>query len=290
MKLDKRNFYMNIKTNNDSLKDLTLGKKVIYTDKYDASLLQSVPRILGRKSLDIFDDKIDFQGDDIWNLYELSWLNTNGLPQVALGHMILNANSINLIESKSFKLYLNSFNNTKFTSWDEVRKTMEHDLSKCAQGEVEVRIYPLGSQPDNEICSFSGECIDNQNIKIERYDFDSEILKNSTSDEIVQETLFSDLLKSNCLITNQPDWASIQISYKGPKISREALLKYIISFRNHNEFHEQCVERIFFDIQKNCSPLELTVYARYTRRGGLDINPWRSNTFFIPVMTRLHRQ
>lgn len=290
MKLDKRNFYMNIKTNNDSLKDLTLGKKVIYTDKYDASLLQSVPRILGRKSLDIFDDKIDFHGDDIWNLYELSWLNTNGLPQVALGHMILNANSINLIESKSFKLYLNSFNNTKFTSWDEVRKTMEHDLSKCAQGEVEVRIYPLGSQPDNEICSFSGECIDNQNIKIERYDFDSEILKNSTSDEIVQETLFSDLLKSNCLITNQPDWASIQISYKGPKISREALLKYIISFRNHNEFHEQCVERIFFDIQKNCSPLELTVYARYTRRGGLDINPWRSNTFFTPVMTRLHRQ
>lgn len=281
---------MNIKTNNDSLKDLTLGKKVIYTDKYDASLLQSVPRILGRKSLDIFDDKIDFHGDDIWNLYELSWLNTNGLPQVALGHMILNANSINLIESKSFKLYLNSFNNTKFTSWDEVRKTMEHDLSKCAQGEVEVRIYPLGSQPDNEICSFSGECIDNQNIKIERYDFDSEILKNSTSDEIVQETLFSDLLKSNCLITNQPDWASIQISYKGPKISREALLKYIISFRNHNEFHEQCVERIFFDIQKNCSPLELTVYARYTRRGGLDINPWRSNTFFIPVMKRLHRQ
>lgn len=277
--------------NHQALHSLTLGKSTDYRDTYDASLLQGVPRSLNRDPLGLTADNLPFHGADIWTLYELSWLNAKGLPQVAVGHVELDYTSVNLIESKSFKLYLNSFNQTRFDSWEDVRQTLERDLRACAQGEVSVALYQLDELEGQPIAHLHGTCIDNQDIEIEHYDFNADYLQNTTSGEkVVEETLVSHLLKSNCLITHQPDWGSIQIQYRGRKIDREKLLRYLVSFRHHNEFHEQCVERIFSDILRLCQPEELSVYARYTRRGGLDINPWRSNCNFQPSTGRLVRQ
>ena len=273
--------------NHRALDGLTLGKSTDYRDNYDASLLQGVPRSLNRDPLDLKADNLPFHGADIWTLYELSWLNANGLPQVAVGHVELDYTSVNLIESKSFKLYLNSFNQTRFDSWE----TLENDLRACAQGDVSVALYRLDELEGQPIAHFNGTCIDNQDIVIDNYQFSTEYLENAVSGEkAVEETLVSHLLKSNCLITHQPDWGSIQIQYRGRKIDREKLLRYLVSFRHHNEFHEQCVERIFNDILRFCQPEKLSVYARYTRRGGLDINPWRTNTDFTPATGRLVRQ
>jgi len=275
---------------NQALKGLTLGKTTDYRDLYDASLLQGVPRSLNRDPLGLSADALPFHGGDIWTLYELSWLNARGLPQVAVGHVELDHASVNLVESKSFKLYLNSFNQTRFNSWEEVQQTLERDLSACAQGKVSVALYRLKELEGQPIAHFHGTCIDEQDIAIDNYEFDTAYLHNAASGKVVEETLVSHLLKSNCLITHQPDWGSVQIQYRGAKIDREKLLRYLVSFRHHNEFHEQCVERIFNDILRFCQPESLSVYARYTRRGGLDINPWRSNTDFIPATGRLVRQ
>ncbi|WKW41627.1 NADPH-dependent 7-cyano-7-deazaguanine reductase QueF [Kosakonia cowanii] len=276
--------------NHQALSGLTLGKTTDYRDTYDASLLQGVPRSLNRDPLGLKADNLPFHGADIWTLYELSWLNANGLPQVAVGQVELDYASLNLVESKSFKLYLNSFNQTRFASWEEVRSTLQRDLSACAQGAVSVTLYRVDELEGQPVAHFAGLCIDNQDIAIDNYEFDAALLTDATSDDVVEETLVSHLLKSNCLITHQPDWGSVQIQYRGSKIDREKLLRYLVSFRHHNEFHEQCVERIFTDIQRFCQPESLSVYARYTRRGGLDINPWRSNTDFVPATGRLARQ
>lgn len=277
-------------TNADELKSLTLGQKTEYKHNYEPELLQAVPRSLNRDDLNL-GDELPFVGCDVWTLYELSWLNQNGLPQVAVGDVTLPATSPNLVESKSFKLYLNSFNQTKFASWDDVTRTLIKDLSACAGGEVTVEIHPVQTYSQQPIVDMTGECIDNQDIVIENYEFDAEYLQSSTSEELVEETLHSHLLKSNCLITNQPDWGSVEVSYVGNKIDREKLLRYLISFRQHNEFHEQCVERIYTDIMKFCKPSSLTVFARYTRRGGLDINPFRSSHIEKPAHNlRLARQ
>lgn len=277
-------------TNADELKSLTLGQKTEYKHSYEPELLQAVPRSLNRDDLDL-GDELPFIGCDVWTLYELSWLNQNGLPQVAVGDVTLPATSPNLVESKSFKLYLNSFNQTKFTSWDEVTRTLIKDLSACAGGDVKVEIHPVQTYSQQPIVDMTGECIDNQDIVIDNYEFDANYLQSSTSEELVEEILHSHLLKSNCLITNQPDWGSVAISYVGNKIDREKLLRYLISFRQHNEFHEQCVERIYTDIMKFCKPSSLTVFARYTRRGGLDINPFRSSHTEKPAHNlRLARQ
>lgn len=276
--------------NHDALSGLTLGKSTAYRDTYDASLLQGVPRNLNRDPLGLKADALPFHGGDIWTLYELSWLNARGLPQVAVGHVELDYTSVNLVESKSFKLYLNSFNQTRFDSWEAVQRTLERDLSACAQGKVTVALYRIGELEGQPIAHFHGTCIDEQDIEIDNYQFDTAWLENAASGKVVEETLVSHLLKSNCLITHQPDWGSVQIQYRGAKIDREKLLRYLVSFRNHNEFHEQCVERIFNDILQFCQPETLSVYARYTRRGGLDINPWRSNSDFVPAIGRLVRQ
>lgn len=273
-----------------ALAELTLGKPTAYCDHYDVTLLQAVPRSMNREPLGLYPDNLPFHGADIWTLYELSWLNSKGLPQVAVGEISLNADSVNLIESKSFKLYLNSFNQTAFTDWESVRTTLQQDLSACAQGEVSVTLYHLNEMTHKPIANFSGECLDEQDIHIDSYEFNADYLQGAAGENRVEESLVSHLLKSNCLITHQPDWGSVQISYSGPQINREALLRYLISFRHHNEFHEQCVERIFNDIMRFCRPETLSVYARYTRRGGLDINPWRSNTDFVPLTSRLARQ
>ena len=276
--------------NHDALSGLTLGKSTAYRDTYDASLLQAVPRSLNRDPLGLKADALPFHGGDIWTLYELSWLNARGLPQVAVGHVELDYTSVNLVESKSFKLYLNSFNQTRFDSWEAVQHTLERDLSACAQGKVTVALYRIDELEGQPIAHFHGTCIDEQDIEIDNYQFDTAWLENAASGKVVEETLVSHLLKSNCLITHQPDWGSVQIQYRGAKIDREKLLRYLVSFRNHNEFHEQCVERIFNDILQFCQPETLSVYARYTRRGGLDINPWRSNSDFVPAIGRLVRQ
>ena len=276
--------------NHQALSGLTLGKTTDYRDTYDASLLQGVPRSLNRDPLGLKADNLPFHGADIWTLYELSWLNANGLPQVAVGQVELDYASLNLVESKSFKLYLNSFNQTRFASWDEVRSTLQRDLSACAQGAVSVTLYRVDELEGQPVAHFAGLCIDDQDIAIDNYEFDAALLTDAAHGEVVEETLVSHLLKSNCLITHQPDWGSVQIQYRGGQIDREKLLRYLVSFRHHNEFHEQCVERIFTDIQRFCQPESLSVYARYTRRGGLDINPWRSNTSFVPATGRLARQ
>ncbi|CAM3225935.1 7-cyano-7-deazaguanine reductase [Xenorhabdus nematophila ATCC 19061] len=281
---------MSLYKDSEALAQLTLGKSTPYKDSYDPTLLQAVPRSLNREPLDLYPDNLPFHGADIWTMYELSWLNARGVPQVAVGHVSLNAASENLIESKSFKLYLNSFNQTRLNDWETVQKTLQQDLSACANGDIDVVLYPLHHFSQQPIDDFAGECIDNQDIEIDDYQFSRDYLNHAATGPIVEETLVSHLLKSNCLITNQPDWGSVMIRYKGAKIDQEKLLRYLVSFRHHNEFHEQCVERIFNDLITLCAPEKLTVYARYTRRGGLDINPWRSNEEFIPATGRLVRQ
>ena len=273
-----------------SLSALKLGQNTEYKSQYDASLLQPVPRRLNREGLGIVEQQPFNQGADVWTCYELSWLNSNGLPQVAIADVEIDFKSENLIESKSFKLYLNSFNQTKFASIEEVEQTITRDLSQCASGQVSVKIHKLADYTNQPIVNFSGECIDEQEIQIESYIFSNQHLENVAEDEIVEETLVSHLLKSNCLITSQPDWGSVQIHYVGKRLNREKLLRYLVSFREHNEFHEQCVERIFTDLMQFAKPEKLTVYARYTRRGGLDINPFRSNFESIPVNLRMARQ
>ncbi|MGV6989280.1 NADPH-dependent 7-cyano-7-deazaguanine reductase QueF [Testudinibacter sp. P80/BLE/0925] len=273
-----------------SLEQLTLGKQTDYRHDYDPSLLQAVPRKLNRDSLGISTQQPFSHGADIWTAYEISWLNAKGLPQVAIGDIYLDFQSENLIESKSFKLYLNSFNQSRFDSLQQVESLIQQDLTDCAQGGVKVRLHKLDTYSNQTIDHFAGECIDEQDIEIERYDFQPHLLQDCTGEESVNEVLVSHLLKSNCLITNQPDWGSIQIEYRGNKINREALLRYLVSFRQHNEFHEQCVERIFCDLMHYAKPEKLKVYARYTRRGGLDINPWRANYPLGLANCRLARQ
>lgn len=274
----------------NSLKSLKLGQKTEYASQYDRTLLQPVPRALNRDGLGITQNQPFTIGADIWTAYEISWLNENGLPQVAIADIYLDYQSQNLIESKSFKLYLNSFNQSKFADFNAVQQTMQRDLSECSQGDVKVRLNPVAVYDSQKIDHLQGDCIDEQDIEITSYEFNADWLKDCVSDEIVKEKLVSHLLKSNCLITNQPDWGTLHIHYVGKKIDHEKLLRYVVSFRQHNEFHEQCVERIFCDLMHYAKPEKLTVYARYTRRGGLDINPFRSNFENLPENLRLARQ
>ena len=274
----------------NSLKSLKLGQKTEYASQYDRALLQPVPRALNRDGLGITQNQPFTIGADIWTAYEISWLNEKGLPQVAIADIYLDYQSQNLIESKSFKLYLNSLNQSKFADFNAVQQTMQRDLSECAQGDVKVRLNPVAVYDSQKIDHLQGDCIDEQDIEITSYEFNANWLKDCVSDEIVEEKLVSHLLKSNCLITNQPDWGTLHIHYIGKKINHEKLLRYVVSFRQHNEFHEQCVERIFCDLMHYAKPEKLTVYARYTRRGGLDINPFRSNFENLPENLRLARQ
>ncbi len=274
--------------NSPLLQGLTLGKSSDYISSYAPQLLQPVPRALNRDELGLT-SQLPFAGEDLWNMYELSWLDSRGKPVVAVGETRVDAGSKNLIESKSFKLYLNSLNQTRFASFEQVEATLQQDLAHCAAGKVSVRLYTL-DEADSQIYRLPGASIDDLEIDVDHYDFTPELLQAAASGEEVEETLHSHLLKSNCLVTHQPDWGSVVIHYRGKQINREALLRYLISFRQHNEFHEQCVERIFMDLTRFCQPTHLSVYARYTRRGGLDINPFRSNWESDCANIRLVRQ
>jgi 7-cyano-7-deazaguanine reductase len=271
---------MSTYTNAKALSKLTLGKVTSYCSQYTPELLQAVPRSLNRDSLGLTTNELPFKGEDVWYGYELSWLNDKGKPVVAVAEFSFPCTSPNIVESKSFKLYLNSFNQTIFSSWQSVESALIKDLSATAGASTEVKLFPVNNCPALAIALDSALCIDELDIEVSHYQLAPQILKSINHDQadVVTEYLVCHLLKSNCLITNQPDWASVYIEYSGQKICHETLLKYLISFRQHNEFHEQCVERIFCDLKRFCQIEHLTVFARYTRRGGLDINPFRSTS------------
>lgn len=264
-----------------------LGKPSAYTDQYDASLLFPLPRDPKRQEIGIH-GSVPFLGADLWTAFELSWLNAKGKPQVAIAHVTIPCESTHIVESKSFKLYLNSFNNSRFDSVEVVREHMRRDLSAAiwhggpVQTSAGVRILTPELFDCEPVRELAGLSIDRLDVECSVYQPAPELLSAALHEQPVTETLTSDLLKSNCLVTGQPDWGSLQIAYTGPQIDQAGLLQYIVSFRNHNEFHEQCVERIYMDIMARCKPAKLMVYARYTRRGGLDINPWRSSHPQLP--------
>lgn len=266
---------------NDPSHASPLGKASEYQSHYAPELLFPIPRQLKRSELGISDSALPFVGEDLWNAYEISWLNPRGKPIVAIGSFRFPVDSPNLVESKSFKLYLNSFNQSAFASQDAVRDTMISDLSGAAGRPVSISLQSLSSAPEAAIGIPDGILIDGLDVDCDRYQPAPELLVTGSGSE-VEETLYSHLLKSNCLVTGQPDWAMVVIRYRGKPIDRAGLLRYIVSFRNHNEFHEQCVERIFSDLQQRCQPCALAVHARYTRRGGLDINPFRSTGHYPP--------
>ena len=262
--------------------DSLLGKPATYVDHYDASQLFPMPRATKREEIGVRGAP-PFFGADLWTAFELSWLNLRGKPQVALAHITVPCESPNIVESKSFKLYLGSFTNTKFADADAVRACIRTDINEAVwrggpmQSSVGVKVL-LPEMFDREpVHELDGLSLDRLDIECSQYTPAPELLRAASDEQPVTEVLTSNLLKSNCLVTGQPDWGSVQISYSGPQIEQGSLLQYLISFRNHNEFHEQCVERIFMDVWTRCKPVKLSVYARYTRRGGLDINPFRTS-------------
>lgn len=272
-----------------AVNDSPLGKKSPYINQYAPELLFPIPRLGKRDEIGV-PTPLPFYGFDTWNAYEVSWLNPKGKPVVAMVQFDISCMSTHIIESKSFKLYLNSFNNTVFESMDSVHSTLERDVQQALDGEVIIQLLELKQLDGLSISSFNGICLDTQDICCERYTVNPAFLKADATEQVT-EFLYSDLLKSNCLVTGQPDWGSVFIQYTGSKINHEGLLRYIVSFRDHNEFHEQCVERIFMDIMRHCHPESLTVEARYTRRGGLDINPIRSTVPIKPALNkRMARQ
>jgi len=263
--------------NSELLTKLSLGKTTGYRSDYDPSLLQAVPRSLNRQQLGL-DADFKFIGCDVWHAYELSWLNNKGKPVVVLARLTVDANSPNIIESKSLKLYLNSLNQTRFESFHQVQRMLVTDLSSVTGSQVLVELIRADDISKIVVSELPGHCIDDLDINVDDFQLTPNFLHcEHPTEPHIAEILHSHLLKSNCLITDQPDWASVVIRYQGSPINHEGLLRYLISFRLHNEFHEQCVERIYTDIMTFCAPAFLSVQALYTRRGGLDINPFRTS-------------
>ncbi|PRY66442.1 7-cyano-7-deazaguanine reductase [Vreelandella songnenensis] len=272
----------------DTLEHAPLGRDSAYPEQYDAGLLFPIPRAANRAPLGIEEGSLPFVGEDEWHAFEVSWLNARGKPIVAVARFRLPADSPSLIESKSWKLYLNSFNQTRIESREALIETLTRDLSAAAGAPISVEL--LGVE-DAELAPkpLPGDCLDDLDIEVSDYTPSAAHL--AVSDEIVEETLHSHLLKSNCPVTGQPDWGSVLIRYKGPKLDREGLLRYLIGYRQHQDFHEHCVEHIFTDLMAHAKPIELLVLARYVRRGGLDISPWRATPGLTPPSPlRLARQ
>ena len=260
-----------------------LGRASAYVDQYDPRLLFPIARATQREAMGIRAGALPFFGADLWTAFELSWLNPRGKPQVAIVHFTIPCESPNIVESKSFKLYLNSFNSTAFADADAVRERLRTDLAEAlwrgsAQaGSIGVKLLLPEAFDKEPVHELDGMNLDRLDVECTHYQPAPELLSSSTAEAPVTETLTSRLLKSNCLVTGQPDWGSVQIRYSGPQIDQQGLLRYIVSFRQHNEFHEPCAERMFVDIWQRCKPTKLSVLARYTRRGGLDINPYRTS-------------
>ncbi len=263
-----------------------LGREVAYPPGYDPSVLFAMPRSPGREALDVRGAALPFSGYDRWHAYELSWLDPRGKPQVAAATITVPASSPNLIESKSLKLYLASFASHRMERLDALLTTIAADLSRTAGAAVTA----MHGVPISGACEVvagtdvmpEAVTLDNAPIDIDDYGPPNPVYLTSDAQSDATEVLHSDLLKSNCPVTGQPDWASVRIGYRGPRIERTGMLRYLVSFREHAEFHEQCVERIFVDLMARCRPQTLSVEARYTRRGGLDINPWRATPGYDP--------
>ena len=269
--------------------DSPLGKNSAYISQYDASLLFGIARATKWRELGFTADSLPYVGVDIWNCYELSWLLPSGKPVVAIAQFAVPADSPNIIESKSFKLYLNSFNQSVYSSFAQVQAVLMADLSKVAQAEVQVEIKTLEAITAEGLHQPQGVCIDDLDINLSVYEHPAlEMLVCGT--EQVEEQLYSHLLKSNCPVTGQPDWGTVLVHYRGAALDHASLLTYLVSFRQHQDFHEQCVERIFLDLKKCLNPEFLSVSARYVRRGGLDINPYRSTESTLIENLRLARQ
>ena len=267
-----------------------LGKTVEYGGTYDPSLLFPIARASQRAALGI-GDELPFVGVDFWNAYELSWLDGRGKPRVALAEFRVQAASPNIVESKSFKLYLGSYAQARFADTDTLRAQLVRDLSEASGAPVSVVLTPASSNNAALIETLEGDLIDDLPIEVSHYGPPRPDFLSSDQELKADEILVSHLLKSNCPVTGQPDWASVQIRYAGPRIARDGLLRYLVSYRNHSDFHEQCVERIFIDLMQHCAPTRLAVYARYTRRGGLDINPFRATPGLpLPGNPRTARQ
>jgi 7-cyano-7-deazaguanine reductase len=256
-----------------------LGRSTDYPDRYDAGLLFPMQRTASRQALGLLHgQQLPFAGIDRWHAWEISWLDPHGKPQVAIGRFDIPADSLCMVESKSLKLYLNGYNNERMVSREAVRALIETDLSAACQSGVMVDLHALDALPallGAQGGALPGDSIDAPELNFDCYQPDASLL--SAGGDPVEECLRSDLLKTNCPVTLQPDWATLLVRYRGPCIDREGLLRYVVSFRNHADFHEHCVERIYMDVLQRCRPERLTVTACYTRRGGLDINPWRSN-------------
>jgi len=274
-----------------------LGRASAYADRYDPTLLFPIARATQRAAMGIADGALPFFGADLWTAFELSWLNPRGKPQVAVAHFTVPCETPNIIESKSFKLYLNSFNSSVFADADAVRERLKADLAEAAwrgserSGGIGVKLLTPQAFERETVRELDGLDLDRLDIECTHYEPAPELLHSDATLPPVEETLTSRLLKSNCLVTGQPDWGSVQVRYSGPAIDQAGLLAYIVSFRNHNEFHEPCAERMFWDIWRRCRPTQLSVYARYTRRGGLDINPFRASwPQALPPNTRTARQ
>lgn len=258
---------------NDSSLHGPLGEKSRYPEQYDPSQLHAIPRVLGRKDIGVNTGALPFQGEDIWNAYELSWLDPKGKPRVAVMEMRVPADSPNIVESKSLKLYLGSFNQTMLDSDQALQQRIAQDVGEVVGASVAIVLHSVARNNVFSLSELPGRCLDDVDIGAVQYHVQAELL--TVTESQVEETVHSHLLRSCCPVTGQPDWASVMIQYRGPKIEDASLLKYLISFRNNQEFHEQCVERIFTDISQKCQPEFLLVHARYTRRGGIDINPLR---------------
>jgi len=269
------------------LEDSPLGKRITVPSEYDSSILFPIPRQAVRDENNI-PTPLPFTGFDIWNGYEVSWLDTKGKPQIALAEFWIPCDTPNIIESKSLKLYLKSLNLSSFQSVEELKMVLLQDLSEAAGAPININLVLSENFGSVKTCLPEGICLDNLDIEVDTYHLNPDLL--SSHGDSVEEKLYSYLLKSNCPCTGQPDWATLSIAYQGPQIDHKGLLKYIISYRNHNDFHEQCIETIFMDISNRCKPEILSVYGRYTRRGGLDINPFRTNTSHIPLNIRHHCQ
>lgn len=265
-----------------------LGQKSEYPQKYDPSVLYPIPRKLGRDEIGV-SAELPFLGTDIWNGFELSWLTPKGKPVVAVMEMRVPITSQNIVESKSLKLYLGSFNQSCFANHNDVAIRIKDDVSALVGVAVDVTVSPLDQAQAGSVTTLPGRCIDELDIVVAKYSVDASLLALASND-IVEEQLHSHLLRSCCPVTGQPDWGSVLIAYRGAKIDDASLLRYLVSFRTNQEFHEQCVERIYLDIMRYCSPEKLSVYARYTRRGGIDINPLRSNCLVTIENLRLVRQ
>ena len=270
------------------MQEIPLGKPVDYPQEYAPGVLFPIARSESRGALFSAQD-LPFRGEDVWNAWELSWLDTSGKPVVATACIRIPADSANLIESKSLKLYLNSHAYTRYTSAGELQEIVTADLSGAVESAVSVEIAEASVTTSDVITQFPGVCIDDLHIESPPAESDAGKMR-SDAKSVVREELYSHLLRSNCPVTNQPDVGSILIRYEGAQINRQRLLEYIISYRHHSGFHEACVERIFMDIRNKCEPIRLTVYARYNRRGGLDINPFRSDYEETPQNLRLWRQ